>query len=484
MAQDDLGAAIRAFIQAPRFAAATWGIEVADLDTGRVLFAHNAGKYFIPASNAKLFTAAMALQELGPDRRLRTSLYAGAPPGPDGVLAGDLVLYGRGDPALLGPGTAGPFRPDPLEDLARRLEALGVRAVQGDLVGDDSFFAAPPYGPGWEWEDLGAAYGAEPTALTVHRGTVDLWVYPAPGPGRPCFLFAQPGHGLFTFRNGTRTGPAQPVRAERLPGEEAIRVTGSLPPGAAPVRLTVSVRDPARFAAQLLGRALARHGIQVRGRIRSAHYRDRPAPPEAAGQVELAGLEGPTVGELVRDLLKRSDNLYAQCLLLQAGARPGPWAQAGDTARRGAAALAAWLAKAGLDPAAAALEDGAGLSRGDLVTPDALVRLLAHMDRQPEGRQFQADLPVAGVDGTLQRRLGGTPAQGNLRAKTGTLRFTRALSGYLTDAGGARLAFALLLNNYRPAPGAPPAEADLDTLAALLARWPGSDGAGTPEAVN
>ena len=330
----DLAARIRTFIEAPRFAAATWGIQVTDLDTGRVVFEHNAGKYFIPASTTKLFTAALALERLGPDRKLRTSLYASGRPGPDGVLTGDLVLYGRGDPALASPWTGSPFQEDPLEAMAVRLQTLGIRAVQGDLVGDDSYFTAPPYGPGWEWEDLGFTYGAEPTALTVHHGAVDLWVYPAPVPGRPCFLFAQPGHGLFTFANQTGTGPARPVRAERRPGEETIRVTGSLPPGAAPVRLGVPVRDSARFAAQLLARALARHGIQVRGRVRSVHAQDRPAPMDPSGLAELAWVESPPVGDLVRDLLKRSDNLYAQLLLLQVGAA-AEGAPGQDHAQRG-----------------------------------------------------------------------------------------------------------------------------------------------------
>lgn len=455
-----LAARIQELVQAPRFAAATWGIQVVDLDSRRVLFEHNAGKYFVPASTAKLFTAALALDTLGPDRRLRTSLYAAARPGPGGVLEGDLVLYGRGDPAL---GSGGPFRTDPLEALAAQLEAQGVRTVQGDLVGDDSFFTSPPYGPGWQWEDLGWAYGAEPTALAVHQGTVDLWVYPPPAPGRPPFLFAQPGHGLFTFEHRGGTGP---VRAERLPGEPGIRVTGSLPAGAAPVRRVVPVRDSARFAAQLLARALARRGIQVHGQVRARHAPERP---DLGRLAELAWVEGPPVADLVRTMLKRSDNLYAQLLWLQAGAGAGP---GGDSDQRAADAMAAWLAKAGQDPGEVVLEDGAGLSRRDLVTPAALVRLLVHMDGRPG---FRDALPVAGMDGTLARRLAGTAAHGNLQAKTGTLRWTRALAGYLTGAGSERLAFALMLNNYRPSPGASGGEADLDALARILAGGAGPE---------
>ncbi len=470
-----LGGRIRALIEAPWFAAATWGVKVVSLDSGRVLFEHNAGKYFVPASNTKLFTAAMALQELGPQLRIRTSLYASAKPGADGALAGDLILYGRGDPTLMRPWNGGPYRPDPLEALARQLQDQGVRTIQGSLVGDDSYFSAPPYGPGWEWEDLRFAYAAEPTALTLHHNAVDLWVYPATVPDRPCWIFAQPGQGLLTFDNATRTcapGAEQPIQADRLPGASVIRVTGSLAPGAAPVRLTVTVRDSALWAARLLERALARHGIRVLGQVKAMHSQDRGAPLATDRLTELGHLESPPLLEILRDLAKDSNNLYAELMLLQAGARrPGP----GGTVDRGLAVMAGWMARTGLPPGGAVLEEGAGLSRKNLVTPDAIVQLLVHMDRQPEAAAFRSLLPVAGVDGTLRQRLAGGAAQGNLRAKTGTLRNTHALSGYVTSAGGERLAFAILRNNYHHLPGTapqpPPPPADLDAIGELLAQY-------------
>jgi D-alanyl-D-alanine carboxypeptidase/D-alanyl-D-alanine-endopeptidase (penicillin-binding protein 4) len=468
-----LGAGIRQIIEAPRFRAATWGIEVVSLDTGRVLFEHNAGKYLVPASNTKLFTAAMALQELGPALRIRTSLYGSARPGADGTLRGDLILFGRGDPTLMRPWKGGPFQADPMEALAQQLQDQGVRAIQGDLVGDDSYFAEPPYGPGWEWEDLKFAYGAEPTALTLHHNVVDLWVYPAPAAGQPCFLFAQPGQGLIPFRNDTRTAAAGPgIRAERLPGESSIRVTGSLAPGSAPVRLTMTVHDAALWSAGLLRRALARRGIEVLGQVKSAHYQDREPPLETARLVELGHLDSPPLLEILRELLKNSNNLYAQLTLLQAGARRS--GQAG-TVHQGLLAMAAWMARAGLRPEDSVLEEGSGLSRKNLLKPDGIIQLLAYMDRQPEAASFRALLPLAGVDGTLRLRMQGGAAQGNLSAKTGTMRNTHALSGYVTSAGGERLAFAILLNNdHGAASGEPAAPSVLDRIAELLARLPAS----------
>ncbi|MDR3670955.1 MAG: D-alanyl-D-alanine carboxypeptidase/D-alanyl-D-alanine-endopeptidase [Holophaga sp.] len=475
-----LGAAIRRLIETPRFKAATWGIKVVSLDSGRTLFEHNAGKYFIPASNTKLFTAAMALQELGPELRIRTSLYGSARPGADGVLAGDLILYGRGDPTLMRPWSSGPFQPDPLESLAIQLRARGVRTIQGDLVGDDSFFAEPPYGPGWEWEDLRFSYGAEATALAMHHNSVDLWVYPAPAAGQPCFLFAQPGQDLIPLRNATTTGAAgtEPqIRAERLPGEQSIRVAGTLPLGADPVRLAVAVHDSALWSAGLLRRALVRHDIELLGQVRSVHFQDRDSPLDPTRLVELGHLDSPPMREILRDLLKTSNNLYAQLILLQAGARRSGRT---GTVHQGLLAMAAWMARAGLRPEDTVLEEGSGLSRRNLIKPEGIVQLLVSLDRQPEGAAFRDLLPVAGVDGTLRHRMEGGPAQGNLRAKTGTLRNTRALSGYVTSAGGERLAFALMLNNDHEEPrrtggsGEPKAETVLDAIAELLARFPSS----------
>jgi len=459
---------LRERLEAPRFAGARWGIQVLSLDSGRVLFEQDAGKFFTPASTAKLFPAALALATLGPELRIRTSLYASRPPGPDGVLAGDLILYGRGDPLMLAPWRGGAGRPDPLEALAGQLRAAGVRTVAGDVVGDDSFFATLPYGPGWEAGDLARPFGAEPSALTLHDNMVDLWVYPGSGPGRPCLVFPMPGLGLLPVDNRTTTavGPGQGVAVDRALGDATLRVTGSLAPGAGPTRLAVSIREPARFFAQLLHRALQRQGITVRGGVRAVHARDRAGAPLAVARLtELAHLDSPPLAEVVRVALKESNNLYAQLLLLQAGAAAG----SGD----GLAALQAFLAGAGIAPGDVLLEEGAGLSRKDLVKPRALVQLLAHMARGPQAGPFLAALPLAGIDGTLARRLDTGAALGNLRAKTGSMRNTQALAGTLTTAGGDHLVFAIMLNQYPGAgPGAPSPHEEVDAIAGTLAALP------------
>ena len=342
-----------------------------------------------------------------------------------------------------------------------------MRSVEGDLVGDDSFFAVPPYGTGWECEDLPFGYGAEPSALSIHDNAVDLRVYPAPRAGMACLVFPMPGLGLLDLDNRTVTkaGP-EGVRVTRGLGESGLRVTGSLPPGGAPAQMTVSVHDPALFCAQLLRRALLRQGITVRGANRSVHAAQRPEALDLSRLTELGHVDSPPLAALVQATLKHSLNLDAELLLLQAGAAlPGPGPH---TETRGVTALKAFLATAGLKPDDVLLEEGSGLSRADLVTPAAVVDLLVHMARSPEAAVFMDALPVAGVDGTLMNRLEGAPALGRIRAKTGTLRYTSSLSGYGTTAGGERLAFSLLLNNFRREPQGPTAQAELDAVAASL----------------
>jgi D-alanyl-D-alanine carboxypeptidase/D-alanyl-D-alanine-endopeptidase (penicillin-binding protein 4) len=461
---EPLAARLQALLSEPRFAAASWGVKVVSLDTGRTLFAHQAEKFFTPASNTKLFTAALVLQTLGPEFRIRTSLYGQAKPGPGGVLQGDLVLFGRGDPTVLGWNQGGP---DPLEALATQAWEAGVRVVTGDLVGDDRFFATPPFGSGWEAGDLAAGFGAPPTALVVHGNTVNLRIYPA-APGQPCLVFPMPGLHLLALDNGTTTRPGGVgIRAYRALGEGTVHLTGALPPGAPPAELTVTLQDPALFFAQLLRRALLRHGIRVLGATRSRHVQNRNVPLDTPILTELGHLESPPLRSILRDTLKDSLNLEAQVLFLQAGAArsgPGPHTEA-----RALEALAAYLEAAGLSPGQVLLEEGSGLSRKNLVTPSAIVALLAHLSRTPGAELFREALPLAGVDGSLARRMAGTPAQGNLRAKTGTMRFNHALSGYVTSAAGERLAFAILLNNYNRDPQAPSPQSELDALAVCLA---------------
>lgn len=451
-----LGARILEITRHPRFEGAQWGIQVVSLDTGRILFDLNGAKYVVPASNAKLFTTALALCRLGRDFRIRTSVY-GPRPDPGGAVRGDLVFFGRGDPTLLPRARDHAVRPDPMESLAAQVQDAGVKVVEGDVVGDESFFRCRPFGSGWEADDRDFAFGTDVSALTVHENMVSLRIYPGTAPGRSCFLFPMPGLGLLPTANRTTTGPAVDLRAEWEGG--TLVVTGALPRGAAPVTLNVPVRDPALLAARLLRRALERRGILVKGTVRVVHAFDRPRPLATAALNELAHVDSAPLKEIIRETLKDSVNLNAQLLLLQMG----------GSEEEGLKSLQSFLAEAGIRPGDVLLEEGSGLSRKDLVKPRAVTALLRYLRSRPETAVFEQALPVAGVDGTLRDRLTDTAAQGALRAKTGTLRYTSSLSGYVRIPGET-LAFAIFLNGYVQQPGQPSAQEAVDAVAAAVAQ--------------
>ena len=466
---------IDALLAQPRFAHAEWGVSVMSLDSGRTLYAHNPDKLFVPASNAKLYTAALALDTFGPGRRFDTTLYRTDVPIADGTLNGNLILAGGGDPSLGRADTS----PDWADRLAQALASRGVHRIRGDLVADATFLQAPPFGNGWEANDLQAWYAAPASALNVQGNLA--YVQVSRVAGHCCAVSITPDEAGLRVVNLMHddNGERDTLNLYRPPGSESVYASGGLPASASTRTLPVSVPDPARFAGNLLRDALLRQGIALEGQVRALYW---PQPDNvAAGLVTIDSVNSPPLSDLVTHMLKTSDNLYAQTLLQEVGVRAAQTGTCLDRAEPpttsdewGLCALRAMLARAGIADDSTTMEEGAGLSRKDLVTPAATTRLLAWIARQSFASGFRDALPIAGVDGTLEHRFLGTPAADNLRAKTGTLTHAYALSGYVTDAAGEHLAFALMLDHYqRPSDSlgrniAPSPNADLDTVAAML----------------
>lgn len=523
---ETLAARLSAHLSQPRFAPAAWGVKVVSLDSGKTLFEYNPQKYFNPASNAKLYTAALALDRLGADYRIHTSLYSTARPDTSGTLKGDLIIYGRGDPTMAASLNGGDYF-KPLEPLANQLASAGVRRIDGDLVGDESYFATPAIGAGWEWDDLQEYYGAEASALTLNDNALDLFVKPAERIGLPCRITTGPATSWVTIINRTETASKNMegrIVVYRPVGENIVYVSGRLPLGGRDYRGSVAVHNPAGLFVTLFKEVLARRGIVVTGRARTIDWKYREVTPtDWTKLTELGFVESPPLKEILRETLKPSQNLYAQLLLLQVGANRGlgaggrgpdttmsangstlpnnqpsngasvaaqplgPRPPAPDphltTEEMGAEAMNDFLAAAGVKQGDVLLEEGSGLSRRDIITPNATVALLAHMHRHRFADDYRNALPVAGVDGTLQNRMKGTAAAGNARAKTGSLRFVYALSGYVTTAAGERLAFSIMLNNYynaeragtaaNPGQRLPSPRDDLDAIVVMLANFAG-----------
>ncbi|MDF3981580.1 D-alanyl-D-alanine carboxypeptidase/D-alanyl-D-alanine-endopeptidase [Luteibacter sp. PPL201] len=437
----DLAARIDAHLAQPRFASASWGIAVVSLDDGHVVYRHDAQRLLLPASTAKLYTAAFALERLGPEARTHTDVIA-AGERRRGSLHGPLVLRGRGDPTLAGNAWA--------DALASQVEAAGIQRVDGGIVGDDTAFAGPPYGSGWEVDDLAYAYGASTGALDIDENTLTARVTGGD-------VSVTPADAAIAIAPQAATVPD----LYRETGQATLFVLGDVSG-----RQKLSLPDPALTAARRLQSALARRGIRVDGEARSVRW-----PVAAPTGQTLASLPSPPLIDLLREGLKRSQNLYLQSVFLLTGLASDDAQK--PTEERAATALARWLAAQGIGPSSATLVEGTGLSRHDLTTADALVHLLVRMDASPLAASWRNLLPVAGVDGTLARRMRDTAAMGNVRAKTGSMSFVDALAGYVTTRGGQRLAFVILLNNYRPASGAAPMAAEVDAIALMLAEATG-----------
>ncbi len=466
---------LAACISQPRFAAALWGVKIVSLDTGKTLFEHNAGKLLSPASNSKLYTVALALDRLGPDCRIRTSLFANAKPDSTGTLPGDLIVYGRGDPTLNARFHGNDIF-NALAPLAAALTNAGVRRITGDLVGDASYLRGPEFGSGWAWDDQEYGYGAELSALTINDNVLEAALRPGERDGVPCRLtLSAAAAGFLAISNRTETVPKGGRRSlsfYRLPGQNVVYVSGQVPLEDPASTEELTVHNPAALFVALFREALARHGIALEGKLRTVDWLDRQASPmNSSAMVELGAVESPPLRDLAREVLKPSQNLYADLLLDCVGERQ----RAADTPpgrtseELGIRELNQFLARAGIKRGEVFLEEGSGLSRDNLATPNATVTLLQFMSRHPCAQTFLQALPVAGVDGTLKNRMKNTPAAGNVRAKTGSLRWAHSLSGYATSAAGERFAFCLMLNRYHaPDPNHPP-RADLDAVAVMLA---------------
>jgi D-alanyl-D-alanine carboxypeptidase/D-alanyl-D-alanine-endopeptidase (penicillin-binding protein 4) len=428
-----------------------WGILVADAASGQVLFERNADQYFVPASNMKLFTTALALAKLGTDYCFRTTLEATTQPTSEGKVYGPLYLVGRGDPNLsnrkfpyvLKEEFDGP--PErAIAELADALAAKGIKEIAGDIVGDDSYFPRERYPNGWEIDDMVWEYGAAISAIVVDDNTVQLTLTPGEKAGDRVEAAVAPAAPEFAVENQTITSPMG-VKADltlkREPGSNVVTVLGTLPAKSNPRKLTLAIQEPALHAAAMLKRLLEDRGIKVNGVARELSL--PPGPPAGETRVVLAEHLSIPLGKSVKLVNKISQNLHTEMLLRTAARQSGVWTTPEDLANF----ATSFYAVAGIPSGDVVQTDGSGLSRHDLVTPRALVALLLYAEKQPWFNVYFDSLPVAGVDGTLEDRMKSSIAAERLHAKSGSVEHVRTRSGYADLPNGKRLVFSFLSNN-------------------------------------
>lgn len=459
--RSDLQTEIDRILDADEFSNAFWGLHVVDLAGGETLYSRNPGKSFVPASNTKLYTTAAALDRLGWMYRYRTRLYVDGPV-ENGVLRGNLIVRGAADPTIGTHYEAGEGEWEAevdatrlFRDWADSLRAAGITRIDGDIVGDDDVIDDVPLGNNWSWDDETFYYSAQISGLTFNDNVIHLHVT-SRRRGRPADLRWYPYDTDYVeVVNRSLTIHPDSSRDEgylRRRGTNAIEVTTEIPEGDEDVE-EITVENPTAFFVHVLAETLRREGIAVSGT--PVDVDDLSIKPDytSPNVRRVAYHESPTLAEIVSIINKPSQNLFAELVLKTLGAEfpvqdedlePG-------SAAMGVAASMETFARARIDTSRIRLVDGSGLSRLNLVTPEMTTRLLTYMwshEDTPVRRAFIESLPLAGRQGTLRNRLRRGPAEGNLRAKTGTLSSVSSLSGYVNVDGNRPLVFAMMSNHY------------------------------------
>lgn len=447
----DLQAKIRTSLARPELRRGNIGIKIVSLDSGKVAFDENSEKYFMPASNMKSFTVAAAIEKLSPNFRFVTSVFANSKPDANGIITGDLTIFGRGDVSF----STAFYDKDyykGLDNLADKIAAAGVKRIEGNLVGDETYFTGNAIPYGWEWDDLQWYYGAEISALPLNDNALDLSVRPASN-GAPCTVNLQPFNSVVRIVNRcitTSSGVKRDLTVKKDLDQNVLEISGTLPVGDKGFADSVTVSRPAELFVALLRQRLAQKGIVVAGQTRVIGAKEKTNPPVVSitPPVEIARLESPPFSLIAAKTMKPSQNLYTETILWTLGEQLGDKTNPKATsAERGTAVVRNFLTEIGVAPDGLIQWDGSGLSRHNLVTPAALITLYSYMAKQSRySAAWMDSLTIGGVDGTLRNRFKGARTNGNVRGKTGTIDQVSALSGYVTSAAGERFVFSIIVN--------------------------------------
>lgn len=459
---ESLQAKIRLALSRPELRRGTVAVKIASLNSGKVVFEDSAEKYVMPASNMKSFTVATALERLTPDFRFVTSVFANSKPDETGTIKGDLTIFGRGDISLSTAFYEGDYFKG-LDALADKIVQSGVKKIEGNLVGDESYFSGSAIPSGWEWDDLQWYYGAEVSALPLNDNALDLTVKPA-SVGSLCLVQLQPLNAVYRVVNNCRTVAANGKRTLTVKkdlDQNVLEVYGNLPVGDKGFANYLTVSHPSELFVALLKQRLQQKGVTITGQTRviGAKEKSLMTATSTAVPVELAKLESFPFSLIAAKTMKPSQNLYTETILWTLGEQAknlnltnlpasNPLTNADSTsADKGLFVVQNFLQQIGVPDGGIVQYDGSGLSRHNLVTADALVRLYTYMAKQSRFSQAWRDsLTIGGVDGTLKNRFTGTIAAGNVRGKTGTIDQVSALSGYVTTAAGEQIVFSIIVN--------------------------------------
>ena len=428
----------------PAFYNAHWGVAIQSLETGEVFYRRNENKGFMPASNMKLYTTTAALLQLGPDFRLKTELILNGTVDDQGVLHGDLIIKGGADPSLSGRYYDGDVL-YVMKSWIDSLSAKGIRSIDGRIIGDDNYLDDEIMGLGWQWDDISDYYSAQISGLTFNDNCVDLYFKAGDTLGDTASMTLVPNTQYLDIENKVITTDMAydaGISLKRKSGTNQVECRGSFLHSRQQKTESVTVENPTLYTAFVFGELLSEHGIDHGKAYDLDDLDDYIYTPSVENR--LATHQSPKLLELITTVNKVSQNLFAELFLRILGKEilgQGN-AAAGEKAAEQAFALM------GIQPQDVEMADGSGLSRKNMITPASMVKLLKYMHHHPYGEMFYNTLPIAGVDGTISKRMRGTAAANNVHAKTGYISRARALSGYVTSRDGEEFVFSMIANNY------------------------------------
>lgn len=428
----ELGTALDAIAARPSLQRARMGMLVQPLNDANALYTREAQQFFLPASTTKVLTTAAALTALGPDYRIETTVRGvGEPPNLDAVR-----VIGQGDPS---------FSEQDLEGIAQTLRQQGIRKIN-NLIGDDTVFRGAAVVPSWEWEDLQGGWGSPVNSLMVNENAYEVRLYPQ-AVGEPLRLEWQLHEPTVPWRllNRSRTvAESEPTFTEIVrrfkDGVLEIEVFGQLHAGGNADRSWMAVIDPGPYFLRRLKVHLERQGIKVK---KTTLITDPNAQqPEREPERVLTTVQSPPLSELAFTINQYSNNLYAEAVLKTLGLQNAeqPKVQTNTpTLDKGLQVLEQTLTQLGVDPETYNVSDGSGLSRHNLISPEALVQTLALMDRSPHADAFRKSLRARALDGL---------PEDTVLAKTGGMTGVSNLSGYVRRSQLSPLAFTIFFNQY------------------------------------
>ena len=446
------------------------GVKIVSLNTGKTVYEQDGDKYFMPASNMKNFTVATAMEKLGPDFKFVTRVFAGAMPDSNGTIKGDLRILGGGDISI---STAffGTSPTDPetyykgIDRLVDAIAAAGVKRVEGNIIGDESHFKGFAIPQTWEWDDLQWYYGAEVSALPINDNAVDLSVLPG-AVGSVCVVKISPAPAASLYQvvntcTTTIAGSKRTLGVNKKIDRNILEISGFLPIGDKGFSDPISLSHPADLFVTILKERLEKRGIAVTGKATTWELHEGSPPSSRSSSppafqltaspqvpVEITKLESVPFKDVAAKTMKPSQNLYTETVLWTLGEQVGR--KPGDTRDSYAIGLDAvkdfLTTNVGLAPDAVVQYDGCGMSRHDVVTPNAVAALYSYMAKSPNAQAWRDSLTIGGVDGTLANRFKGTAAAGNIRGKTGTIDQVSALSGYMSTVGGEPVILSIIVN--------------------------------------